>query len=93
MRAKPLSMNDIRYKMLIRHDSRFEIRQVKSLHVRDFSRTILNSIHDNSHYIEEDILCVYRHDQIMKKNPIPRTCLPGASLQYSLSSQSKLARG
>jgi hypothetical protein len=41
--------------MLIRYDSQFMRKQVKNLRVRDFSQTIFNSIHDNSHYMEENI--------------------------------------
>jgi hypothetical protein len=55
MRARPLLTNNVRYKTLIRHDSKFTIRQTKSLRVRDFSQAIFDSIHDNSHYMEEDI--------------------------------------
>jgi hypothetical protein len=33
----------------------------------DFSQTILCSIDANSHYMEEDIINVYRHDHIMVK--------------------------
>jgi tagatose-1,6-bisphosphate aldolase non-catalytic subunit AgaZ/GatZ len=41
--------------------------------VRDLSRTILNSIHDNSYYVEEDIKNVYRHDHaILKVAPLLR---------------------
>jgi tagatose-1,6-bisphosphate aldolase non-catalytic subunit AgaZ/GatZ len=35
--------------------------------VRDLSQTILNSIHDNSYYVEEDIKNVYRHDHAILK--------------------------
>jgi hypothetical protein len=55
--------------MLIRHDSQFTIRRLESLHVRYFNRTILNSIHDNIHYMEEDIKNVYRHDHATLKLP------------------------
>jgi hypothetical protein len=41
--------------MMIQHDSQFTIRRVKILCVRDLSRVVLNSIHDNTHYMEEDI--------------------------------------
>jgi hypothetical protein len=67
MRAKHLSTNNIRFKTLIRHDSKFTIRQVKNLRMRDFNRTILNSIHDNSHYMEGDISIASRHNHIMLK--------------------------
>jgi hypothetical protein len=55
MRAKPLSTNSIRYKMLDRHDFKFTIRQVKNLRVRKFRQTIRVSIHDNICYMEIDI--------------------------------------
>jgi hypothetical protein len=67
MRAKPLSTNNIRYEMLIRHDSQLMKRQIKILRIRDFSRTILNSIHDNNHYMKEDIKNVHRHGHVMVK--------------------------
>jgi hypothetical protein len=44
------------------------IRQVKSLRVRDFSQTIFDSIHDNSHYMEEDTSSIYRHGHIILKS-------------------------
>jgi hypothetical protein len=71
MRAKPLSTNSTRYKMLIHGDSQLMIRRVKSLHVRDFSRTILNSIQDNNHYMKEDIKNVHRHGHEMLKVTLP----------------------
>jgi hypothetical protein len=40
---------------MIQHDSQLMIRRVKSLHVRDFSQAVLNSIYDKSHYMEENI--------------------------------------
>jgi hypothetical protein len=52
---------------MIRYDSQLMIRRVKSLCVRDFSRAVLNSIYDKSHYMEEDIKNVYRHDHAMLK--------------------------
>jgi hypothetical protein len=67
MRAKPLSTNSIKHKMFIQHDSQFTIRGVKNLHVRDFSRTIFNSTHDNSHYMGEDVESVYIQDHAMLK--------------------------
>jgi uncharacterized membrane protein len=79
MRAKPLSTSIIRYKTLIYLYSQFTIRRVQNFHVRDFSQAIYNSIHDNIHYMEDDVSRVYKHDQIML-NPTPKTYLPGASL-------------
>jgi hypothetical protein len=35
--------------------------------MRDLNRTILNSIHDNSHYMEGDISIASRHNHIMLK--------------------------
>jgi hypothetical protein len=35
--------------------------------VQDFSQTILNSISDKRHYMEEDITNVYTHDDAMLK--------------------------
>jgi hypothetical protein len=52
---------------MIWHDSQITIRRVKSLHVSDFSWAVLNSIHDNTHYMEEDIKNIYRHDHAMLK--------------------------
>jgi hypothetical protein len=52
MRAKPLSINNIRYKTLIWHESKFMIRWVKSSHMKEFRWTIFNSIHDDNDYME-----------------------------------------
>jgi hypothetical protein len=46
----------------IRHYSKFTIKRYKILRVKDFSRSVLNSIYDKSHYMEEDIKKVYRYD-------------------------------
>jgi hypothetical protein len=67
MRAEPLLTNNIRYEMLVRHDSQLMKRRIKSLRIRDFSQTILNSIHDNSHYMKEDIKNVHIHGHVMVK--------------------------
>jgi hypothetical protein len=53
--------------MMIRHDSKLTIKRYKSLRVKDFSRAILNSISNKSHYMEEDIKNVYTHDDAMLK--------------------------
>jgi hypothetical protein len=47
MRAKSLSINYIRYKTLIWHDSKSMVRWVKNSRRREFSQTIPVSIHDN----------------------------------------------
>jgi hypothetical protein len=44
MRAKPLSINGIRYKMSDQHDSKFMIRQVKNLHMIEISQMIITSL-------------------------------------------------
>jgi hypothetical protein len=38
------------------------------LRVRDFSRVVLNSFYDKSHYMEEDIKNVYRHDHALQEH-------------------------
>jgi hypothetical protein len=53
--------------MMIGHDSKLTIKRYKSLHVKDFSQAVLNSISDKSHYMEEDIKNVYIHDDAMLK--------------------------
>jgi Sec7-like guanine-nucleotide exchange factor len=53
--------------MMIRHDSKLTVKRYKSLLVKDFSQTVLNSILDKSHYMEEDIKNVYTHDDVMLK--------------------------
>jgi hypothetical protein len=60
MRAKLLSMNCIRCKMLIWHDSKFTVRRTQSSCMRESSRTIFDSVHDNKDYMEEDATNVYR---------------------------------
>jgi hypothetical protein len=58
---------------MIRHDSKLMIKIYKSLHVKDFSQAVLNSISDKSHYMEEDIKNVYTHDNAMLKvDPVLR---------------------
>jgi hypothetical protein len=52
---------------MIRHDSKLTIKRYKSLRVKGFSQVVLNSIFDKSHYMEEDIENVYRHDDAMLK--------------------------
>jgi hypothetical protein len=52
---------------MIRYDSKLMIKRYKSLHVKDFSQTVLNSISNKSHYMEEDIKNVYTHDDAMLK--------------------------
>jgi hypothetical protein len=52
---------------MIRYDSKLTIKRYKSLRIKDFSRAVLNSIYDKSHYIEEDINNIYRHDNAMLK--------------------------
>jgi hypothetical protein len=49
------------------HDSKLTIKRYKSLHVKDFSQVVLNSISDKSHYMEENIKNVYTHDDAMLK--------------------------
>jgi hypothetical protein len=41
--------------MLDQHDSKFTIRRVKNLCVRELSQTIFESIHDNSCHMEVNI--------------------------------------
>jgi hypothetical protein len=53
--------------MIIQHDSKLTIKRYKSLHVKDFSQAVLNSISNKSHYMEEDIKNVYTHDDAMLK--------------------------
>jgi hypothetical protein len=58
---------------MIWHDSKLMIKRYKSLHMKDFSQAVLNSIYDKSHYMEEDIKNVYRHDNaILKVAPLLR---------------------
>jgi hypothetical protein len=52
---------------MIWYDSKLMIKRYKSLHVKDFSQAVLNSISNKSHYMEEDIKNVYTHDDAMLK--------------------------
>jgi hypothetical protein len=63
----PLLTKSIRYKMMIRHDSKLMIKRYMSLSMKDFNQAVLNSISDKSHYMEEDIKNVYTHDDAMLK--------------------------
>jgi hypothetical protein len=83
MMAKSLSTNSIRCKTLIWHDSKFMVRQVKNLHMKEFSQTISISIHDDddNDYMEENTSNVLRH-QYKKLKSYPRTYLPKAYLLY-----------
>jgi hypothetical protein len=74
MRAKFLSINGIRCKTLIWHDSKFMVRWVKNSCIREFNRTIFISIHDNNDYMDEGTSNVLRHQQI-KLKAYPRTYL------------------
>jgi hypothetical protein len=47
MRAKYLSINDIRCKTLIWHDFKSMVRWVKNSRMKEIGWTILISIHDN----------------------------------------------
>jgi hypothetical protein len=47
MRAKYLSINDIRCKTLIWHDFKSMVRRVKNSRMKEIGWTILISIHDN----------------------------------------------
>jgi hypothetical protein len=62
-----LPTKSIRYKTMIRYDSKLMIKRYKSLRVKDFSQIVLNSVSNKIHYIEEDIKNVYTHDDAMLK--------------------------
>jgi hypothetical protein len=69
--------------MLDQHDFEFMIRQVKNLHVREFSRTIFHYIHDNNCYMEVDIKGIlHTEPYTSRRNPTPKTYLLGESLQF-----------
>jgi hypothetical protein len=60
----------------------FTVRQVKNLRVREFSQTILNSIHDNSRYMEANvkgILQIEPYNGESYPTPILIAYQPGAS--------------
>jgi hypothetical protein len=59
--------------MLDRHDSKFTIRRVKRSHVIEFSRMIIDFIHDNIRYMKANIKCVLQAKSYNGKNyPTPR---------------------
>jgi hypothetical protein len=90
MRAKPLSTNYVTCKMLDRHNSKFMVRQVKSLRMREFSQTIFNFTHDNSCYMKTYIKYILQEKPYNSKGyptPILTACQPEASLRLRSSSQ------
>jgi hypothetical protein len=75
---------------MIGHDSKLTIKRYKSLHVKDFSQAVLNSISDKSHYMEEDIKNVYIHDDAMLKvdPPLRHIYLPMSIIRSAIKAES-----